>query len=181
MTSLETENRNERLLPCGRAAEKSVESVEQLQKLFDSLLKKLSAHVSEHGLKNSDVRIKVLETIVFEARHFTALHLLERLAVRHPDVGKATLYRTLPILLESGIIQEGPPDMQGQTLYELDDGSHHDHIVCLDCHHIFEFYDPSIEKQQDNIALELKFKAKSHRHVIYAECSLLRERSGIAP
>lgn len=157
-------------LPCGRPLPKNIKKVEDPHSLFDTAKARLEAFVAEKVLKRSEVREKILKTIVYEARHFSIQDLLDRLKEQHPIVGKATLYRTLPILIESGIIQEGPTDSEGQKFYELTDSTHHDHIVCLDCQQIFEFHDRVIEKRQEIVSEMLKFSTRSHRHVIYATC-----------
>lgn len=141
-----------------------------------ALIEKLDGFVTQKNLNRSEVRAKILETIVFDAQHFRAQDLLEPLFKRYPSVGKATLYRTLPILVESGILQEGPTDLEGQKLYELAGDAHHDHIVCLDCNGIYEFHDDAIEKKQAHISHELGFTAQSHRHVIYASCDFLKRK-----
>jgi Fur family ferric uptake transcriptional regulator len=157
-------------LPCGRPIPADQHSVE-------SLLEKLKARLEKYGvekdLNRSEAREKILETIVNESRHFRSLDLLVRLGKRYPEVGKATLYRNLPIFVESGILKLGPTDSDGQIFYELaedDAEEHHDHIVCLDCKRIFEFHDEVIEARQSQISKELGFAAKKHTHVIYAAC-----------
>jgi Fur family ferric uptake transcriptional regulator len=159
-----------RTLPCGRPLPRPAESHASDSETLPEVLKRLEAYTSAHELNHSEAREKILETIVLEARHFTATSLLAHLKKRHPEVGKATLYRNLPILIQSGIIQEGPQDPSGQALYELADDHHHDHIVCLDCQRIFEFHDDSIEQKQDVLCDKRGFEVKSHRHVIYASC-----------
>lgn len=163
-------------LPCGRPLPEN-EVGEDADQLFERLLKQLEGYVDEKGLNRSEARVKILETIVREARHFRAQDLLLRLQKRFPEVGKATLYRNLPILVECGLIQEGPRDPEGQTLYELAEHEHHDHIVCLDCRRIFEFHDEVIEKRQTQVAKDLHFSLKRHGHVIYAECEYLARKS----
>jgi Fur family ferric uptake transcriptional regulator len=164
-------------LPCGRPIpahdDHPGEDGPDPDQLFAKLRDQLTAFVDAKGLNRSEARVKILETIVREARHFRAQDLLGRLQKRHPEVGKATLYRNLPILVESGLIQEGPMDSQGQALYELAEHEHHDHIVCIDCRKIFEFHDETIEKRQTQIAKGMKFDLKRHHHVIYAECEYL--------
>lgn len=168
-------------LSCGRPpAREPSESAAETRVLLAALLKRLDGFVVSRGLNRSETRRKILETIVREARHFRALDLLERLAERHPEVGKATLYRTLPVLVESGLIQEGPTDSEGQVMYELADGDHHDHIVCLDCHRIFEFHDDEIEKRQEAVTSRLGFSTRSHRHVVYANCDFQTKKSAKA-
>lgn len=143
--------------------------------LLESMLARLSTYVENQDLNRSEAREKILRTIVLEARHFTAIDLLERLSKRHPEVGKATLYRNLPILVASGVLSEGPMDLEGQILYELAGEEHHDHIFCMDCRKIFEFHDEAIEKRQEAIAEAMQFRTKGHRHVVFASCSYLNK------
>lgn len=162
------------LLPCGRRVRKEsgsgVHDKVATQTLIERLTSRLNAYLAENQLNRSEAREKILETIVRHARHFTVSDLLTHLSREYPEVGRATLYRTIPVLVESQIIQEGPLDADRQPLYELSDDHHHDHIVCLRCRHIFEFHDESIEARQKQIARQLGFQAAHHRHVVYAEC-----------
>lgn len=164
-----------RTLPCGRPLPKPEREEETSEKLLEALTARLDSFVAERRLNRSEARGKILETIIFEARHFRPQDLLTRLGKRFPEVGKATLYRNLPVLVESGILQEGPTDSDGQSFYELADGEHHDHIVCSDCGKIFEFHDETIERQQESVTEAMRFSPKSHRHVVYAECDYQRE------
>lgn len=160
--------------PCGRHLPTVSYTLAEQAKLIRDMTGRMETYAQVHKLKNSDVRRKILETIVIEANHFTAMELLERVQQRYDDVSRATLYRTLPIFVESGILEEGPTDASGQPLYELAHGDHHDHIVCLDCRQIFEFHDDTIEKQQEKVSSSLSFVPTGHRHVIFAKCGLLK-------
>ncbi len=164
-------------LPCGRPRPAKVASSKDDQVLLEALTGRLDAFVAKKKLNRSEARWKILETIVKEARHFRAQDLCLRLQSRHPDVGRATVYRNLPILVESGLIQEGPRDAEGQILYELSDDEHHDHIVCVDCKNIFEFHDDSIEEKQARASKKLSFTVRDHRHVVYASCDFLRKKA----
>lgn len=164
-------------LPCGRPAPASKSDPRESKVLLTQMMGRLEKYINDQSLKKTEARGKILETIVYEARHFTALDLLAHLSKRHPDIGKATLYRNLPILVESGVIQEGPTDRAGQTLYELSDEEHHDHIVCLDCRNIFEFHDEMIEARQEQLAGKMSFALKDHRHVIFAACAFKKRSS----
>ena len=161
-------------LPCGRPAPQAKESHQSTTELLKKSIDQLNAFCTQQKLNRSEAREKILETIIREARHFTALDLLERLQKRFPEIGKATMYRNLPVLVESGVLQEGPHDPNGQILYELSGEDHHDHIVCMDCGRIFEFHDSMIEKRQDHISASLHFTPRDHRHVIFAACDYLR-------
>ncbi len=164
-----------RILPCGRPAPRKNESAQETTAFLKKAVGQLNHYCQEKKLNRSEAREKILETIIREARHFTALELLARLQKRHPEIGKATMYRNLPVLVQSGILQEGPHDPNGQVLYELSDDHHHDHIVCLDCRRIFEFHDSEIEKRQDQITQGLRFPPHDHRHVIFAACDYLKK------
>jgi len=161
--------------PCGRPSLPPLVDDHSPRELLKKLILQLNKYSSETKLNRSEAREKILEVIVSKASHFTAMDLLERLQKRHPDIGKATLYRNLPVLVESGILKEGPHDSNGQILYEISGDDHHDHIVCLDCKRIFEFHDNAIEKRQDQISANLGFTARDHRHVIYAACDYFKK------
>ena len=161
-------------LPCGRPAPKKVDSPKSSKELLEKIRAQLNTYCLEKKLNRSETRDKILYTIVYESRHFTAIDLLEKLQKNFPEIGKATLYRNLPVFVNSGILQEGPHDTNGQVLYELSEDDHHDHIVCLDCKMIFEFHDKSIEKRQAQISSDYSFSPKDHHHVIYANCDFLK-------
>ena len=156
-------------LPCGRPLPQSKDTAS----LIEAMTRRLDLFVAKMKLNRSDARGKILETIVKEARHFRAQDLCLRLQARHPEVGRATVYRNLPVLVDAGLLQEGPRDSDGQVLYELADDEHHDHIVCLDCRNIFEFHDDSIEDKQARASKKLGFTVRDHRHVVYASCDFL--------
>ncbi len=163
-------------LPCGRKIPSSTKSQNPTRSILKELNESLASFTESKNLNRSAAREKILETIFYEARHFTPHSLLQHLKKRYPEVGRATLYRNLPILVQSGIIQEGPPDSEGQTTYELSGDDHHDHILCLDCNKIFEFHDEEIEAKQNSISKDLGFKPRRHHHVIYAECEFLKRK-----
>jgi Fur family ferric uptake transcriptional regulator len=163
-------------LPCGRPRPKVHQPRRDSGALHREMELKLNAYVTEKGLNHSEARTKILEVIALEGFHFRAQDLVEKLQKRYPEVGRSTVYRNLPILVECGLIQEGPADPDGQALYELANEDHHDHIVCTDCGGIFEFHDDAIEKRQEEISKQLGFLAKSHRHVVYGACQYLQKK-----
>lgn len=165
-------------LPCGRPIQKITVQKQKNLKLLEKAIEQLNQYCISKKLNRSDAREKILEIIVRGSRHFTALELLGNLQKHFPQIGKATLYRNLPVLVESGVLQEGPHDSNGQVLYELSGDDHHDHIVCLDCRQILEFHDNAIEKRQDQVSSSLHFTARAHRHVIFASCDYLAKEQG---
>ena len=108
--------------------------------------------------------------ILEQSEHFTIQDFIKKVSEKYPAIGAATVYRNIPVLVEAGVLKETLTDNSGQKVYELADDEHHDHIVCLDCSHIFEFHDDSIEAAQDRVSLGLRFAPVNHRHVIFAKC-----------
>jgi Fur family ferric uptake transcriptional regulator len=89
------------------------------------------------------------------------------------DVGLATVYRVLTQFEQAGLLVrhnfEG-----GKSVFELNQGKHHDHIVCMQCGHVEEFYDASIEARQKKIAAERGFEIHDHSLSIYADCAKVK-------
>jgi Fur family transcriptional regulator, ferric uptake regulator len=169
-------SRNARL-PCGRPMIAQRVSQRPNSDLFDEMVRKLDAFVVQKNLKRSEVRMKILKVLSDESLHFSAQDLVERIQERFPDVGRSTVYRNLPVLVECGLIQEGPTDQEGQSLFELSHDGHHDHIVCTDCRRIFEFHDEALESRQNSVSMKHGFVAIAHRHVIYGACEYKRKKA----
>jgi Fur family transcriptional regulator, ferric uptake regulator len=85
------------------------------------------------------------------------------------DVGIATVYRVLTQFEQAGILRRSPFET-ARAVYELNDGDHHDHIVCLDCGHVVEFFDPAIEARQETVASNLGFQLQDHTMSMYGHC-----------
>ena len=102
-------------------------------------------------------------------RHLTAEDVYRRLLDEHADIGLATVYRVLTQFEQAGLLVrhhfEG-----GKAVYELNEGKHHDHLVCLQCGKVEEFYDPEIEKRQARIARDRGFAVHDHSLYLYADC-----------
>jgi Fur family ferric uptake transcriptional regulator len=108
------------------------------------------------GLKATLPRIKVLE--VFQTttqRHLSAEDVYKLLLAEHADVGLATVYRVLMQFEQAGILSRTHFET-GKAVFELNEGKHHDHLVCMDCGRVEEFYDAEIEKRQRSIAARLR-------------------------
>ena len=122
------------------------------------------------GLKVTVPRLKVLDLFKHSPdRHLTAEDVYRKLLDEHSDVGLATVYRVLTQFEQAGLLQrthfEG-----GKAVYELNEGQHHDHLVCLQCGRVEEFYDPEIEKRQGKVARERGFAIHDHQLHLYADC-----------
>ena len=123
------------------------------------------------GLKATLPRIKVLE--VFQKstqRHMSAEDVYKHLLAEGSDVGLATVYRVLMQFEQAGILSRNHFEA-GKAVFELNEGKHHDHLVCLDCGRVEEFFDPEIEKRQRAIAAQRGFELQEHSLALYAACS----------
>lgn len=154
-------------LPCGRTATKPESSS---RKSESSWRPKLEKFLESEGLRNSDQRVKIADAILKAGEHLTGPEIVARVKKVHPEIGPATIYRSLKTLCDAQVLKESLSDAQGLVVYEAFEESHHDHIVCLDCGHIFEFHSDEIEQIQAKVAKSLKFQDVSHRHVLYAKC-----------
>jgi Fur family ferric uptake transcriptional regulator len=123
------------------------------------------------GLKATLPRLKILE--VFQSgkqRHMTAEDVFRVLLDDHSDIGLATVYRVLMQFEQAGLLIRSNFE-SGKAVYELDQGEHHDHLVCLDCGKVEEFFDPEIENRQQMIAQTRGFTLQEHALSLYAHCT----------
>ena len=123
------------------------------------------------GLKATLPRRKILE--LFESskvRHLSAEDVYKALIAEGIDVGLATVYRVLTQFEQAGILSRSHFE-SGKAVYELNEGQHHDHLVCLDCGRVEEFYDAEIEKRQNDVARLKGFEIADHALSLYAHCT----------
>lgn len=131
------------------------------------------------GLKATVPRMKILE--IFQKakssgeRHLCAEDVYRILSSENMDVGLATVYRVLTQFEQAGILVRHHFAGDKAT-YEVDDGEHHDHIVCTRCGRVEEFVDKEIEKRQRQIAQRLGFDLESHALSLYGVCSECRQK-----
>lgn len=122
------------------------------------------------GLKVTGPRLKILNLFEqTERRHLTAEDVYRLLMAEHVDVGLATVYRVLTQFEHAGLLVRHHFD-NDKAVYELNRGDHHDHLLCLQCGRVEEFYDPAIEKRQQAIAAERGFRLAEHALHLYVEC-----------
>lgn len=123
------------------------------------------------GLKITLPRIKILEVFQkSQERHMSAEDIYRFLSQERVDIGLATVYRVLTQFEQAGILSRSSFE-NGKAVYELDLGEHHDHLVCLDCGRVEEFFDAEIEKRQHQIAQAKGFKLSEHALSLYAQCT----------
>jgi Fur family ferric uptake transcriptional regulator len=127
------------------------------------------------GLKATIPRLKILEILeAAEHPHLTAEDVYQRLRESGEDVGLATVYRVLTQFQAAGLVIrhnfEG-----GRSVFEVNQGGHHDHMVCLECGRVFEFYDPEIEQRQSSVAAKAGFVIEDHSMYLYGVCEGMRK------
>ena len=123
------------------------------------------------GLKATLPRIKILEIFQrSERRHMTAEDVFRVLLDDRSDIGLATVYRVLTQFEQAGILSRSHFE-SGKAVYELNEGTHHDHLVCLDCGRVEEFYDAEIERCQNDVASAKGFRIQEHALSLYAHCT----------
>lgn len=123
------------------------------------------------GLKATMPRLKILDVFQKGAqRHMTAEDVFRVLLDDRSDIGLATVYRVLTQFEQAGILLRSHFE-SGKAVYELNEGQHHDHLVCLDCGRVEEFYDAQIEQRQQAVAHAKGFEIADHSLAIYASCT----------
>ena len=132
---------------------------------------RLLIHLRKNGLKTTKQRSVILNVFIDLNRHVTLDELLLAVQKKMPQVGMATIYRTMRLFVDASIAHERKFD-GGLTQYEpVVEGEHHDHLICITCGHIFEFEDDVIEQRQEAIALLYGLQITSHKLEIYGKCS----------
>ena len=134
-----------------------------------------TTNLEKVGLKTTQPRLKVLNVLeTSEIRHMTAEDVYKQLLQSEQEVGLATVYRILTQFETAGLVIrhnfEG-----GRALYELHDGAHHDHMVCVECGKVFEFVDRTIEQRQRNVAAKAGFVMEDHSLSLYGVCKGMKE------
>lgn len=126
--------------------------------------------IQRRGLKTTRQRNTIISTFFRLRGHVSVEELLNHVKKANPRIGYATVYRTLHLLVESGLVEErrfgdGLARYEGHSAIE-----HHDHMICLECGEISEFYNPRLEALQDKLAEENNFEIFRHRLELYGAC-----------
>jgi Fur family ferric uptake transcriptional regulator len=133
------------------------------------------------GLSETYQRLAIAEAAFSTHAHFTADELLARARKREPHVGRVTVYRTLEVLVEAGLVEERQ-FRKDRILYEHMVGHpHHDHMVCIRCGRILEFESPAIEKEQEAAARRHGFEILHHSHTLFGHCRTCRKSASRRP
>jgi Fur family ferric uptake transcriptional regulator len=131
----------------------------------------MNPNLKSSGLKATLPRLRILN--LFEnatVRHMSADDIYRLLMQEGLDIGLATVYRVLTQFEQAGLLKRHHFE-SGKAVFELNQGGHHDHLVCLQCGRVEEFYDAEIEKRQERIAHERGFAIHEHSLSLYADCT----------
>ena len=132
------------------------------------------------GLSCTNQRLKLAEIVFSHHQHFTADDLIgwARKSIR--GVGRVTVYRTLKVMVDAGLVEERP-FRRDRVVYEHVIGHrHHDHMVCLSCGEIIEFSNPRIEEEQERSAKAHEFKIVHHNHTLFGYCTKCAQGGAMA-
>jgi Fur family ferric uptake transcriptional regulator len=126
------------------------------------------------GLKATVPRLKIINLFeTSKVRHLTAEDVYKLLLAEGLDIGLATVYRVLTQFEQAGLLVRHHFE-SGKAVFELNEGKHHDHLVCMQCGRVEEFYDAEIEKRQARVAKERGFEISEHALYLYADCTKVR-------
>jgi len=132
--------------------------------------------ISEEGLKATKQREEILNIFLNSSGHKSLAQIYAQVAKTNPKIGYVTVYRTLKLLTQLGLATRRKFE-DGETRYEpASEGSHHDHLICLNCGKIIEFEDPTLEALQMGIAQRYRFRISHHLMELYGRCEECRQK-----
>ena len=134
------------------------------------LLDRFKTALRKEGLKITSQRIAVLEEVLKAKGHRPSEDIYMAIKVRKTNVSRATVYRTLDILVQSGFARKMTLGDGGAKYETKINSPHHDHLICTECGDIMEFMDEDIERIQDEIAKKFKFNLQKHIHQLFGVC-----------
>lgn len=137
-------------------------------------------YLERRGLKLTAERQAVFDELFARHEHFEADELLVRLRAKHRKISRATIYRTLELLVDSGVVGRVRIRETGYRYERLRTGEHHDHLICIECGRVIEFFEPRIEGLQDEVCERHGFLPLSHSHQMRGVCRQCRPRAARA-
>jgi Fur family ferric uptake transcriptional regulator len=145
------------------------------------VLARFNAFIATKGLRKTVQRDAIVAAAFSTTEHYTAETLLEMARTIEPTVSRATVYRTLPLLVEAGVLKEMDFG-RDHKIYDpnYNEHPHHNHLICTDCDKIVEFEDQHIELLEDCITKRLGFSPASKSLRIEASCDQLRKMGACA-
>ncbi len=151
----------------------TVSSHQEERRIFSEFLKR-------RGLKTTRERTALFQEIFSTHRHFDAEDLVLRMRGSGTKISRATVYRTLELLHDCGLVGRVRLNEEKYRYERLRKGEHHDHLVCTSCGKVIEFVDKAIERRQDAVSKAHDFMPISHSHQIRGLCVSCRPRGSKA-
>jgi Fur family ferric uptake transcriptional regulator len=138
-------------------------------------------HLKRARLKRTDQRDLILDVFLDTEEHVSIEDLYELVKKKDPTVGFTTVYRTMKLMIEAGLARE-VRFIDGRARYEHEyKHAHHDHLICIQCAGLIEFYNPDIERLQEDIAKQYAFKILDHSHRIFGLCATCQQHNTLTP
>jgi Fur family transcriptional regulator, ferric uptake regulator len=128
-------------------------------------------------LKLTGERMAILNAIFLKDSHFDAETLHAGLRAKGGDISRATVYRTLDLLVQCGLVRKNSLGSSHANYEAARDNEHHDHLICLNCGRVIEFFRPDLETLQDKICSENGFKPMHHSLQIFGLCSNCKDKA----
>lgn len=148
-----------------------------IEKEFENEKQVFSEHIQKSGLRHTAQRDLILEIFLKTEEHLSSENLYWLVKSEDPTVGQTTVYRTLKLLTEAGLAREVRFG-DGKTYYEHHyNHEHHDHMICVDCGTVVEFFSPEIENLQESVAAEYGFKLTQHSMRIFGVCGACQTKA----
>ncbi len=149
---------------------KNTRAPAQHRRWLSSISSSFEEHLHRKGLSMTRQRKKILEHLMSAERHLDTDEIYDALKKKDPAIGRATVFRTVKLLQECGLVAE-VETAAGRSKFELKaDRPHHDHMVCVECGRILEFQSRRMEPSQDEAIRKHGFEALWHRHEIFGRC-----------
>ncbi len=127
-------------------------------------------YVKKKGLKDTPQREEVLTFLLKATQHMSPEDIFHAMRKTDPKIGRATVFRTLKLLEESGLASH-ILSADGRHMFEANSGKkHHDHMICVSCGQTLEFESPAIERLQNTLARRYGFEIFRHRHELFGKC-----------
>ncbi len=140
---------------------------------------KFQSLLETKGLKFTFERKTIFQEVNRLSEHFNADSLYERFKKKRMRISRDTVYRAIPLLLESGIIQKSVGGGKQEFFERTSARGHHDHMVCTSCGKIIEFSCKEIERMQDKVCHDYNFKLIFHDHRLFGKCKNCNKENGV--
>ncbi|MBI1883347.1 MAG: transcriptional repressor [Chlamydiae bacterium] len=138
------------------------------------LANSFGAFLEKKGLKYTAVRRSIYEKVSRLSRHFDADELYEILKKEKSNIARGSVYRTIPLLLESGVIQKSVGNGKGEFFERSSSKGHHDHIICVGCGKVIEYHNGAIEELQMQVCKKYNAELLFHDHKLFVRCASCR-------